>query len=150
MHKTRQRNLAWGVIGLVIITALAVQIIRKDYALNRTLRNINLRLVQIQQLSRTTATPFQVELRQNSYVIRVFNKTTDSWDNYLAAPYPKGVNCDSNPFVFLFSHGRLQEIQSKDKTIRVLRSVMLKFQTSHSRRTRTIIFHQKGEWRVLG
>lgn len=150
MQKIPKRVLIIGSVGLAILAILGVQILRKDYSLNRTLRNINLKLVQIQHLSRTTAAPFQVQFLQNSYVIQVRNKTTNEWEDYHTEPYPDGITCEKNPFIFLFQKGRLQEIQSLDKSIRILRSVVLRFYTSASSRTRAIIFHQKGEWRVLG
>jgi hypothetical protein len=124
--------------------------LRKDYLLNKTVRGIALRLTQVSLLSRTTAVDYKVVLKENHYIVDVFDKDSEDWRRYLTRSYHKGVTCQPKNAEFIFSRGMLREFKLPQMHRKVPKYIVINFYWVNTSRKRGIIFYRKGDWRVLG
>ena len=145
--KLWQRILMAGVMAAVIVIFFLRY---QDFQLNRTVRNIALRLVQIEVLSRTTAVDYKVLFESEGYSIEIFDRETGAWKSYLAAKYPGGICSRASEFEFIFSRGLFREFRPREGEGRGPKYIIIDILLPETTKKRSLIFYRDGDWRVLG
>lgn len=138
-----------GVIILVFAGFLSFIILHKDYLLNKTTREVSLRMIQVGVFSRTRAVDFKVIFERDYYYIQVYDKDIKDWQHYLRCRYRGGVLNRQTSFDFIFSRGTFSEYHFKESKRKVPSYVVVEFYYPDSGKKRSIIFYRKGDWRVL-
>ncbi len=149
MRKNRRMGLIAAVTAVLLILALLIWNSASHFVLNRTVRSVALRLAQIELLSRSTGSDFQVDFQHDRYRVQVFDKHTDSWIIQRQILFPSGISCGPDVFVYRFSRGKMVEILYRDRDAKVPRSVILDFHSLRTERIRSLIFYRQGDWKVL-
>jgi hypothetical protein len=122
----------------------------KDYRLNRTVRNVALRLVQMGTLSRTTRVDYRLVFWNNRCVVEYFDRESGRWHPHAASSYHRGVVSAPAGVRILFSGGRFKEYTLPGKRGRIPRYLILEFRIPGTPKKRGIIFYRDGDWRILG
>lgn len=138
-----------GAAGVLLVLALISWILAPQFVLNRTVRAVALRLAQIELLSRSTRSDYQVDFLQDRYRVQVFDKNTGDWIIQRQIRFPSGITCGPDAFVYRFSRGKMVEFLYRDRDVKVPRSVILDFYSLRSERVRSLIFYRQGDWKVL-
>ncbi len=149
MQKNTRRGLIAASAGGLLVLALFTWRSAPHFVLNRTVRSVALRLVQVELLSRSTGSDYQVDFQQDRYRVQVFDKHTDNWIIQRQVRFPSGISCAPDVFVYRFSRGKMVEFRYRDREAKVPRSVILDFHSSRSERIRALIFYRQGDWKVL-
>jgi hypothetical protein len=150
MCKKSLRVRSLGIIILIFAALLSFIILRKDYLLNKTIREVALRMVQLEVLSRTRAVDYKVVFERGHYFIQVFDSDKKEWLPYLKASYRGRVLNRQSKFEFIFSRGSLREYRVRDKGRKLPRYVVVEFFLPGSSKKKSLIFYKKGDWKVLG
>ncbi len=150
MRKKFLRVRALGIIILIFAVLLSFIFLRKDYFLNKTVREVALRMVQLEVLSRTRAVDYKVVFELDHYLIQVFDSDKNEWLPYLKASYRGRVLNRQSKFEFIFSQGSLREYGLRDKGQKLPRYVVVEFYFPGSSKKKSLIFYKKGDWKVLG
>lgn len=122
----------------------------RDARLNRTVRNVALRLVQIERLSRTTGVDYRVVFHADALEVEVFDPESNGWRFELRKPYTGKSRCAEPGFAFVFSRGFFRSFDAGGEDRRPPRYVIVEFSYPGLSRKGRIMFHRKGDWRVLG
>jgi len=122
----------------------------RDARLNRTIRHVALRLVQLERLSQTTGVDYRVRFLPDALEVEVFDPEARGWRPYLLKPYPRGIRCAEPGFAFVFSRGFFRSFDADVEGGRPPRYVIVEFSVPGLSRKGRIMFHRKGDWRVLG
>jgi hypothetical protein len=140
--------LVWVIVclGLSILGILRI----KDYRLNRTVRNVALRLVQMETLSRTTRVDYRVVFWNNRCVMEYFDRDSGCWHPHTASAYHRGVVSDPAGLRIIFSGGRFKEYSLPGARERIPRYLILEFRIPGTPKKRGVIFYRDGDWRILG
>jgi hypothetical protein len=149
MRKNARMALISGTSGVLLVLALFIWRLAPHFVLNRTVRSVALRLVQIELLSRSTGSDFQVDFLHDRYRVQVFDKNTDDWIIQRQIRFPYGITCGPDVFIYRFSRGKMVEFLYRDRDGKVPRSVILDFFSLRSERVRSLIFYRQGDWKVL-
>lgn len=136
--------------GVVLLCAVLFFLNRQNYQLNRTARDISLRLEQVAVFSRTRAVEYRVIFYKEFYIITVFDQISGKFRKYMECKYRKGVIGESIGIELVFSGGKYQGYNQDNKRKKAPRYLVLNFFLSGSGKRKGIIFYQKGDWRVLG
>jgi len=139
-----------GIIILIFAVLLSFIILRKDYLLNKTVREVALRMVQLEVISRTRAVDYKVIFERDHYYIQVFDLDKKEWLPYLKSSYRGRVLNRQSKFEFIFSRGYLREYRVRDKGRKLPRYVVVEFYLPSSSKKKSLIFYKKGDWKVLG
>ena len=134
-------------LGLVIVAA-AVRI--DDYHLNRNVRNLSLKLVQVERLSQTTAVDYRVKFFERDFLIEAWDEETQSWESSFRGRYSRGVRCRTLGWEFRFSQGLFREYRFEGQQSRGPRYLVVEFYIEGNKSKRSLIFYREGDWRVLG
>lgn len=145
--KLWQRVLMGGALAAVIVIFF---LRHQDFQLNRTIRNIALRLVQIEVLSRTTAVDYKVLFESEGYSIEIFDREAGTWKPYLAAKYPRSIRSKASEFEFVFSRGFFREYLRREGEGRGPKYIIIDIYLPETTKKRSLIFYRDGDWRVLG
>jgi len=144
------RKRYYWIFYLLLILGITFIFLSNNYLLNRTVREISMRLVQIEILSSKTAVDYKVSFYKDHYEVKVYNNINDLWEIYTRDFYPKGIITDSLPVEFYFSRGRFREYQFKDRNRKTPKSMILYFSYKGSEKKRALIFFKDNDWKVLG
>ena len=136
-------------VPVALFISIAILLLGKNYPLNKTIREISLRLVQIQRLSRTRGIDYRVVFCKDHYIIDSFDKKEESWKRYHTSTYRNGVLSEWDGLELIFSKGRLKDYRLKDQEEKALKYVIINFYRPHSRNKKGIIFYRKGDWKAL-
>jgi len=150
MCKKIMRVRSLGIIILIFAVLLSFIILRKDYLLNKTVREVALRMVQLEVISRTRAVNYKVIFERDHYYIQVFDLDKKEWLPYLKSGYRGRVLNRQSKFEFIFSQGSLREYRVRDKGRMLPRYVVVEFYFPGSSKKKSLIFYKKGDWKVLG
>jgi len=150
MCKKIMRVRSLGIIILIFSVLLSFIILRKDYLLNKTVREVALRMVQLEVISRTRAVNYKVIFERDHYYIQVFDLDKKEWLPYLKSGYRGRVLNRQSKFEFIFSQGSLREYRVRDKGRMLPRYVVVEFYFPGSSKKKSLIFYKKGDWKVLG
>ena len=145
--KLWQRVLLVGALAAVIVIFFLRY---QNFQLNRTVRNIALRLVQIEVLSRTTAVDYKVVFEFDGYSIKIFDREAETWNPYLAAKYPNRIRSRASEFEFVFSGGFFREYRRREGEGRGPKYIIIDIYLPGTTKKRSLIFYRDGDWRVLG
>jgi len=140
----------FAIIILIFVIFLACVILRKDYLLNKTAREVSLRMIQVGVFSRTRAVDFKVVFERDYYYIQVYDKDIKDWQHYLRCRYRGGALNRQTSFEFIFSKGTFSEYHFRDSKRKVPSYVVVELYSPESGKKRSIIFYRKGDWRILG
>lgn len=133
-----------------LATFLALFFLRfGTYRLNRTVREVDLRLIQISTLSRTTSADFRVIFTERYMVADTFDEDLRNWQKYKEWPYLKGITCGLQGWAFFFSNGTLREYQSSSWPGKAPKHIIVEFMLKSSSKKKGVIFNRDGQWRVL-
>jgi hypothetical protein len=137
-------------IFLIVVSSVALFFFRCGaYRLNRTVREVALRLIQVSTLSRTTGTDFRVIFNERYLTIDTFDEDSKDWQKYKRWPYLKGVTCSLQGWAFIFSNGTFKEYSSSNWRGKAPKYVMVEFLLKSTSKKKEIIFNRDGNWRVL-
>jgi len=150
MGKKFLRVSSLGIIILILAAVLVFLILRKEYPLNKTVREVALRMVQLEVVSRTRAVDYKVVFERDHYYIQVFDLDKKEWLPYLKYSYRGRVLNRQSKFEFIFSRGTLREYRARNKGRKLPRYVVVEFYLPSSSKKKSLIFYKKGDWKVLG
>jgi hypothetical protein len=136
---------------LVLLLASFLFILQwNQYLLNRTVRNISLRIVQLEILSKRTSINYKIKFAENRYEVKIYNTMKNEWETYVQETYLKGVTAAPFPLELYFSKGRLIKYQYKNFSSNIRKSVTIYFSHRDVDERRAIIFYKNDNWKVLG
>ena len=147
--KFKIRPLLFLLVAVALLGA-GIALRGRDARLNRTIRHVALRLVQIERLSQTTGVDYRVRFLPDALEVEVFDPEARGWRPYLHKPYSRGIRCAEPAFTFVFSRGFFKSFDAGDEGGRPPRYVIVEFSGPGLSRKGRIMFHRKGDWRVLG
>lgn len=138
-------------IFLVITVGLAslIWMRHQEYRLNRTVRTIALRVVQLETLSRTTRVDYRMVFWNNRCVIDRFDRRTQKWSWYQNTPYARKVFSQPSGYELIFSEGQLQEYSAPGSKSITKRNLIVEFFIPGTPLKHAMIFYADGNWRVL-
>lgn len=138
------------VVFLVFLLSTTIFLLRQEeYRLNRTVRNVALRLVQVETLSRTTRVDYRLRFWNNVCKVERFDRSTGLWMPYVDTPYSRGIVSQPLGLQVIFSQGHFREYRLEGGPGKTPRYVIVEFKVSGTDVKRGIIFYQDGSWRVL-
>lgn len=139
----------FSLISLLLLLALGITFLKENYLLNRAVREVALKLTQVEVLSRTTEFEYRAVFSEDHLQIDFFNKETQDWKNFMRHVYSSSVSAHSGEEMFLFARGAFRQFLSKkeDKGVPP-RYVSVDFHFPGSGKKKSIIFFRKGDWRV--
>lgn len=146
--KLWQRVLVLG--GLAAVFVLLWLVRYQDFQLNRTVRGIALRLIQIEVLSRTREVDYKVVFEPGGYSISVLDLESGNWRPYQAVKFPNRIRSRASEFEFFFSGGFFREYRRKGKQSRGPRYIIIDIYLPDTNKKRSLIFYREGDWRILG
>ncbi len=129
--------------------SVVIAFLGENYLLNKTVREISLRLVQIQRLSRTRQTDYKVVFCRDHYFIDYFDKDEESWKRHIISKYQDGVLSELDRFELTFSKGRSKDFRLKEQEGKIFKYVIINFYRPKSPKKRAFIFYKDGDWKVL-
>jgi hypothetical protein len=144
-----RRFLLWTIIPPLIILAVIAGLKGREYRLNRTVRQIALKLVQVEKLSQTTAVDYRVRFLENHFEIEAWDVDSDTWRASFQGKYSAGIRCGTLDWEFLFSRGLFREYRSPSMNGRGPRYLLVEFSSPDKTDKRNLIFYRQGDWRVL-
>ncbi len=134
---------------LMGIAALPYLTLRNTYALNRAVREITFRMVQLETLSRTTRTDYRIRFDTGIYSLASWEKDSETWQPYLSEGYYKGIECAAVDFDIVFSRGRFHEIRYRAGQRKPPRYLIVELFSPRTQKKKGIIFYRDKDWRVL-
>lgn len=138
-------------ILLLIMAVLVLYFIRiQDFRLNRTLRTIALKLVQMEKLSQTTAVIYRIEFFNDGYRIDHFSPEEEEWKPFIRGKFCKGVSCLTTGWYFYFARGFFRDYSHDGKTTKKPRYLIVEFIVPGTQKIKKLIFYRDKDWRVLG
>jgi hypothetical protein len=137
-------------VSLVVLLLATVYLLRlQEYRLNRTVRNVAMRLVQVETLSRTTRVDYRLVFWNNVCRVDVFDRSSNSWKPNSNTTYSKGVLSQPLGLEVVFSQGRFMEYRLGEGKGKSPKYLIIEFFVAGTDKKRGIIFYQDGNWRVL-
>jgi hypothetical protein len=137
-------------ISLVVLLLATVYLLRlQEYRLNRTVRYVALRIVQVETLSRTTRVDYRLVFWNNTCRVDVFDRGTNRWKPYVDTAYSKGILSQPVGLEIVFSQGRFKEYRLGEGKGKPPKYFIVEFLVAGTDKKRGIIFYQDGNWRVL-
>jgi hypothetical protein len=146
--KLKTTRIIW-LIPTAIFFSVMIAFFGENYLLNKTVRQISLRLVQIQRLSRTRQIDYKVVFCREHYFIDHFDKDEESWERYTKSKYHNGVLSELDGVELIFSKGRLKDYRLKEQDGKIFKYVIINFYRPKSPKKKAIIFYRTGDWKVL-
>jgi len=122
---------------------------RQDARLNRTLRSVALRVIQVETLSRTRRQVYRLEFWNNRCLVEYYDQESGRWLRERDIPFPKGVMTPAAGTRLFFSGGRLERFEGEVKRGRKSPYLLLEFRIPGTSKSRSMIFFQDGNWRIL-
>ncbi|MBN2246518.1 MAG: hypothetical protein JW755_11810 [Candidatus Aminicenantes bacterium] len=150
MWRKKTRLVLFGILILIIILVFLYFLRIQDFRLNRTIRTIALKLVQMEKLSQTTAVIYRIEFFDDGYRIDHFSQEEQVWNPFIEGKYCKGVACHTTGWFFYFVRGYFREYSQEGTTAKTPRFLIVEFFISGTQKTRKLIFYRDEDWRVLG
>ena len=84
LRKLVKKPLTWIVLFFTLIV-FGYFFLHSQYTLNKTVREVAMRLVQVEILSRNTGADFKVRFYEDRYRVEVHNRETGEWEDHIAA-----------------------------------------------------------------
>jgi hypothetical protein len=144
-----KRRTFLGILLLLLLSAAVFLLRLESYRLNRTVRNVALRLVQVETLSRTTRVDYRLEFWNNICRVERFDRGTGLWLPYVDTTYGRGIVSQPLGLQVVFSQGKFKEYRLEGGPARTPKYLILEFKVAGTDVKRGIIFYQDGNWRVL-
>lgn len=149
--RSRPKLIVWGLAVFTGFVVLFFFLSKDRFFLNRTVRNVDLRLLQFQKLSAKRKEGFKFHFSSNSLLISNFHKDKEEWIPYLEYAFPGDITCDLENFEVIFIDGELTSLALGQGEKILQPYVILYFYPNERANPRKgIIFYEKaGDWRVL-
>lgn len=147
-QKKLTKRLFW-ILPFLILVVFLVLFLRKDYVLNRQIREIALKFVQLEVLSRTRGVDFKAIFLEDHYLIQVKDRSSGKWKDFSSAKFSGGILCRPHGIEFIFSRGAFREFKFVEKKQKTPRYVILDLYLPEPSKKKGIIFYREGDWRVL-
>ncbi|MFO7865761.1 MAG: hypothetical protein R6V02_02965 [Candidatus Aminicenantes bacterium] len=145
----RTRTIKTGIAAFLILSAAGIfWMNRENYYLNRTVREITLRLIQVSIRSRTTEVEYRVHFHENGYLIEVKDTDSENWEMESGYDLRTGIRSHPGGLRCYFVRGRFVGYDINGK--RGPRYVLLHFKHNDNPLKRSLIFFRRGEWRPVG
>lgn len=140
----------FGILILIVILVAFYFLRIQDFRLNRTLRTIALKLVQMEKLSQTTAVIYRIEFFNDGYRIDHFSPEEEEWKPFIQGKLCKGVSCRTTGWFFYFARGYFRDYSQDEITTKKPRYLIVDFFVPGTKKIRKLIFYRGKDWRVLG
>ena len=150
MWRKKTKLALFGVIILIAILVVLYFFRLQDFRLNRTLRTIALKLVQIEKLSQTSSVIYRVEFFDNFYHIDFLSENDEEWTLFIQDEYAHSVFCRTTGWRFYFIRGFFREYSQEGKTDKNPPYLIVEFFVSGTQKTKKLIFYRDKDWRILG
>jgi len=139
-----------GLLGFVFLSFLIFIIFREDYALNKTVREVGLKLTQIEKLSSLEAMDYKFIFHRDHYGVYFFDAEDGKWKKYGEYKYCHDILGNADEYEFVFSEGRFRTYNLKGIKGSLPKYVILYFFPSKKlSRKKGIIFYDKEDWKIL-
>lgn len=136
-------------LSIGILFSVAIVFYGKNYPLNKTVREVSLRLVQIRRLSMTRQIDYKVVFCREHYFIDYFDEDEKSWKRYIKSNYHNGVLSELDGVELIFVKGRFKDYRLKEQEGKIFKYVIISFYSQNSPKKKAIIFYRTGDWKVL-
>lgn len=150
MWRKKTKIVLLGVIILIAILVVLYFFRLQDFRLNRTLRTIALKLVQIEKLSQTSSVIYRVEFFDDFYRIDFLSENDEEWTPFIQDEYAHGVFCRTSGWLFYFVRGFFREYLQEGKTAKNPPYLIVEFYVPGTQKTKKLIFYRDKDWRILG
>lgn len=141
----------WGIVLFSMFMVIFFFLSKDRYFLNRTVRNVDLRLLQFQKLSDKRNESFKFHFSSGSLLISNFHRDKEEWNVYLEYTFPGGITSELENFEVVFHDGELTSL-TLGHGEKILQSYIILYFYPKERPgpKKGIIFYEKiGDWRVL-
>ena len=150
MWRKKTKLALFGMVVLVAVLVALYFIRLQDFRLNRTLRTISLKLVQIEKLSQTSAVIYRIEFFNDFYRIDFLSPDDEEWTLFVQDKYSQGVFCRTTGWLFYFVRGFFKDYTQEGKTVKNPPYLIVEFFVPGTQKTKKLIFYRDKDWRILG
>jgi hypothetical protein len=140
---------AAAVLAVVLFIGGVAVIRRQDIRLNRALRSVALRVLQVETLSRTRRQVYRMEFWNNRCLVDFFDQEAGRWQRERDIAFPPGVMTPGTGTKLFFSRGRLERFEGEVRRGQKARYLLLELRVPGTSKTRSLIFYEDGDWRIL-
>lgn len=140
----------WVLPILMIAILIPLVFLKKDvYYLNRTAREIFLRIHKIQILSKRRGKNFIIGICRDHYYVDSFDNEIQKRIRHTETKYKSGISSSVENVEFQFYRGNLTEFRFRDELKWSPMQVIIHFHSPNVSKTRSFIFYKDGHWRIL-
>jgi hypothetical protein len=150
MWRKNTRVVLFGTCFIVLVLVVFYFLRLQDFRLNRTIRTVALKLVQIEKLSQTTAVIYRIEFFSDFYRIDLFSPEDEEWKPFIQGKYSKGISCQTTGWSFYFVRGYFRDYSQEGETTKNPRYLLVEFFVPGTQKIKKLIFYRDKDWRVLG
>jgi len=137
-------------LGFALLSFLLFIIFSHNYALNKTIREIGLRLTQIEKLSKLESQDYKVIFHRDHYEVYFFDAEKRKWKKSRGYKYRGDIFCQADEYEFIFSKGWLKTYNLKGIKGKLPKYVILYFSSLKKlSRPKGIIFYKDEDWKIL-
>ena len=141
----------WGIALFSMFVVVFFFLSKDRYFLNRTVRNVDLRLLQFQKLSDKRNESFKFHFTTDVLTISNFHRDKEEWNVYLEYTFPGNIASELENFEVIFHDGELTRLTlgGGEKILQPY-VILYFFPKERVAPKKGIIFYEKvGDWRVL-
>jgi len=150
MWRKKTRLVLFGILIILVVFVILYFFRLQDFRLNRTLRTIALKLVQIEKLSQTTAVIYRIEFFDDFYRIDFLSPDDKEWTPFIQDEYCHDVSCRTTGWLFYFVRGYFREYSQEGKRAKNPPYLIVEFYVPGTQKTKKLIFYRDKDWRILG
>lgn len=133
-----------------ILFLVGVSVIRRqEIRLNRTVRSVALRVLQVETLSRTRQQVYRMEFWNNRFLVDFYDEEAGRWERERDIPFPDEVMTPDVGTRLFFSRGRLERFEGDVRRGQKARYLLLELRVPGTTKTRSLIFYEGGDWRIV-
>lgn len=141
------------IVLLIVFVFLSFSIyivLRDEYALNKTVRELGLRLTQIEKLSLLESMDYKFIFYRDHYCVYFFDGENGKWKKSGEYNYRHDILCNADGYEFVFSGGRFRTYDLKGIRGSLPKYVILYFSPSKKlSHKKGIIFYNNEDWKIL-
>jgi hypothetical protein len=140
---------AAAVLAAILFVGGVSVIRRQEIRLNRTLRSVALRVLQVETLSRTRQQVYRMEFWNNRFLVDFYDEAAGRWERERDIAFPPEVMTPGVGTRLFFSRGRLERFEGDVRRGQKARYLLLELRVPGTAKVRSLIFYEGGDWRIV-
>lgn len=140
---------AAAVLAVILFSGGLAVIRRQEVRLNRTVRSVALRVLQVETLSRTRRQVYRMEFWNNRFLVDYYDQEAGRWQRERDITFPPGVMTPAVGTRLFFSNGRLERFEGDVRRGQKSRYLLLELRVPGTSKARSMIFYEGGDWRIV-